>query len=117
MQSQVTTTEKKIMTQASWVEKLKERWNVKSTYQVIIILIVFACTGFTVMFIKPVIMDLLFKDGKSTIFSILYWVLILPVYNLFLLFYGFIFGQFTFFWEFEKRFFGRIFGRRKESSK
>ena len=93
----------------AWIEKLKTRWNVKSGFQVVIILIVFACTGFTVMFIKPVIMDLLFTDGKSTIFSILYWILIFPVYNLFLLFYGFIFGQFQFFWEFEKRFFGRIF--------
>ena len=94
---------------SAWIEKLKTRWNVKSGFQVVIILIVFACTGFTVMFIKPVVMDLLFTDGKSTVFSILYWVLILPVYNLFLLFYGFIFGQFQFFWEFEKRFFGRIF--------
>ena len=96
----------------AWIEKLKTRWNVKSGFQVIIILIVFACTGFTVMFIKPVIMNILFSDGKSTLFSILYWILILPVYNLFLLFYGFMFGQFDFFWEFEKRFFGRIFRAR-----
>ena len=95
-----------------WIEKLKTRWNVHSAWQVILILIVFACTGFTVMFIKPVIMDLLFADGKSTLFSILYWILILPVYNLFLLMYGFIFGQFKFFWEFEKRFFGRLFGKK-----
>ena len=96
-----------------WIEKLKTRWNVHSAGQVILILIVFACTGFTVMFIKPVIMDLLFRDGKSTWFSILYWVLILPVYNLFLLIYGAIFGQFKFFWEFEKRFFGRLFGKKR----
>lgn len=103
------------MSQSSWIDKLKNRWHVKSTFQVIIILIVFACTGFTVMFIKPVIMDLLFKDGKSPLFSVLYWILILPIYNLFLLFYGFIFGQFEFFWEFEKRFFGRIFKKRAHS--
>jgi hypothetical protein len=34
--------------------------------------------------------------------------LILPVYNVFLLLYGSLFGQFRFFWEFEKRFFNRI---------
>lgn len=101
------------MSQTSWLDKLKNRWHVKSTLQVIIILVVFACTGFTVMFIKPFIMDLFFKDGKSTLFSILYWILILPIYNLFLLFYGFIFGQLEFFWEFEKRFFGRIFKKKK----
>lgn len=98
----------------SWIDKLQTRWNVKSGFQVIIILIVFACTGFTVMFLKPVITDFLFTGERTTWFSILYWVLIFPVYNLFLLFYGFIFGQFKFFWEFEKKFFSRMFGKRKK---
>ncbi len=102
------------MSTPSWIQKLQHRWNVKSAGQVIVILIVFACTGFTVMFIKPLIMDLFFEKGRSGWFSVLYWVLILPVYNMFLLFYGFIFGQFKFFWEFEKRFFGRMFGKRKK---
>ena len=102
------------MAKTGWIEKLKSRWHVKSAFQVIIILVVFACTGFSVMFLKPVITDFLYGDEKSTLFSILYWVLILPIYNLLLLFYGFIFGQFKFFWEFEKRFFSRILGRKKE---
>lgn len=96
----------------SWIDKLQMRWGAKSALQVVVILIVFACTGFTVMFIKPVITDWLFQDGESTLFSILYWVMILPVYNIFLLVYGFIFGQFRFFWGFEKRFFNRLFGKR-----
>ncbi len=100
------------MSTPTWIEKLQTRWQVKSAGRVLLILIVFACTGFTVMFIKPVIMELLFKDGKSMWFSILYWLLILPIYNLFLLFYGFVFGQFRFFWEFEKRFFGRMFKKK-----
>ena len=37
-----------------------------------------------------------------------YYILILPIYNLVLLFYGFIFGQFNFFLEFERRFFKRV---------
>ena len=44
-------------------------------------------------------------------FSVLYYVLILPVYNLLLLAYGALFGQFSFFWAFEKRFFDRLRGR------
>lgn len=101
----------------SWIGKLQVRWGAKSTFQVIIILIVFACTGFTVMFIKPVITGWLFKSGHNTWFSIMYWIMILPVYNIFLLLYGFIFGQFKFFWAFEKRFFGRMIGRKKQSEK
>ena len=100
----------------SFIQKLQTRWQVKSATQVIIILIVFACTGFTIMFLKPVITDALFDGEKPTWFSIMYWILIFPIYNMFLLFYGFIFGQFRFFWEFEKKFFNRIFYRRKKGS-
>lgn len=102
---------------SGWIEKLQSRWHVKSAFQVIIILVVFACTGFTVMFIKPVITGWLFEDGKNTLFSILYWILIFPVYNLFLLCYGFIFGQFKFFWEFEKRFFSRFVRKKSREQK
>jgi hypothetical protein len=100
------------MASPKWIQRLQDRWHVKSAWQVIIILIVFACTGFTVMFIKPVITEWLFHENHPGWFSILYWVLILPIYNLFLLFYGFVFGQFQFFWAFEKRFFSRIIGKK-----
>lgn len=100
---------------AQWIEKLKSRWNLKSTTQVIIVLIVFACTGTTVLLIKRPLFAYWFPDGEKPLWaSITYFILILPVYNVFLLFYGFVFGQFKFFWEFEKKFFKRIFGGRKE---
>ena len=93
----------------SWVKKLQERWNVSGS-RVFIILLVFACTGFTVMFLKNPFVDFIVgENDRSWWHSVVYFILILPVYNLFLLIYGFIFGQFTFFWEFEKRFFKRIF--------
>lgn len=95
---------------AQWIEKLRSRWNLKSTAQVVIVLIVFACTGTTVLLIKRPLFAYWFPDGDKPLWaSITYFILILPVYNVFLLFYGFIFGQFKFFWEFEKRFFKRIF--------
>lgn len=94
-----------------WTERLRERWNLKNGWQVAIVLIVFACTGFTVLFIKKPILQFLAGDaGNSTQASIIYYILILPLYNLLLLLYGFIFGQFPFFWAFEKRFFSRIGG-------
>lgn len=103
-----------IMEGNSWIDKLKHRWNLKSGWQVIIVLIVFACTGFTIMFLKKPILGLLAgeHDGSTTA-TVLYYLLILPLYNVVLLGYGFIFGQFAFFWEFEKRFFRRIFVRSK----
>lgn len=95
-----------------WVQRLGDRWGV-TPLRVFIILLVFTCTGFTVMFLKRPIVGYFTGDGEQPLlFSILYYVLILPVYNLILLIYGAIFGQFRFFWEFEKRFFRRLSGRK-----
>jgi hypothetical protein len=97
------------------LEKLKHRWKLGSIGQVIIVLIVFACTGTTVLLIKKPLLNMAFPDGQHPMwFSILYYILILPVYNVFLLIYGALFGQFKFFWEFEKRFFNRMLGRGKQ---
>ncbi len=97
----------------SWIEKLKKRWNLNSTFQVVIVLVVFACTGFTVLFLKKPVVSLFTEQGETPIwFSVAYYVLILPIYNAFLLFYGFIFGQFLFFWEFEKKMWKRMTGKK-----
>lgn len=98
-----------------FIQRLQQKWNLKNAGQVMIVLLVFACTGFSVMFLKKPITEWIYSDPEidKTLFSILYWLLILPVYNLLLLFYGFLFGQFKFFWEFEKRFFSRFVGSRK----
>ena len=102
------------MAENGWIERLKKRWNLKNASQVIIVLIVFACTGFTVLFIKRPLLEWLVGDkGNSTLATILYYVFILPIYNVILLAYGFLFGQFRFFWEFEKRMLERLFRRRK----
>ena len=94
----------------SWVQKLQERWKLQSAFQVMVILLVFACTGFTVLFLKRPLFFYWFEDGFRPLWaSVLYYILILPIYNVFLLFYGAILGQFQFFWDFEKRFFKRIF--------
>ena len=93
----------------NWLDKLQARWKVKNVYQVLVILLVFACTGFTVLFIKKPLFYYWFPNAEMPVWaSVLYYILILPVYNVFLLLYGSLFGQFRFFWEFEKRFFNRI---------
>lgn len=95
----------------SWLDRLQARWQLNSTYQVVIVLIVFACTGFTIFFLKKPLFALFSEGEIPWWFSLLYYIFILPVYNLVLLAYGFLFGQFRFFWEFEKRMFKRIAGR------
>jgi hypothetical protein len=91
-----------------WVKKLQLRWGAGGAFQVLVILLVFACTGLTVVYCMKPALRLIFGDVIPVWARIAYLILILPVYNLVLLMYGFLFGQFRFFWEFEKKFFNRM---------
>ena len=97
--------------------KLKQRWNIKSNFQVIIILVVFAITGSTTVYLKKLIFDWVGINAETplVIKVVFYVVVILAVYNVLLLIIGFLFGQFRFFWEFEKKFFSRLLFRKKKS--
>ncbi len=94
-----------------WIDRLAARWQV-SPSRVLVILLVFACTGFTVMFLKRPVVAWFSGGDQPVAFTVVYYLLILPVYNLLLLAYGAVFGQFRFFWDFERRFFARLFGRK-----
>jgi hypothetical protein len=101
-----------------FLHHLQKRWAVKSVFQVVMILLVFSCTGFSVLYVEEWILSLLGipKEIPDWLRVLLFVIITLPVYQILLLFYGFLFGQFRFFYEFEKRFFKRIFGRRKNNS-
>jgi hypothetical protein len=97
---------------SGWMQRLAVRWGV-SPGRVLVILLVFALTGTTVMLIKHPVLAFFTGDGpQGWGVSFLYYLLILPVYNLILLIYGALLGQFSFFWAFEKRFFNRLRGRK-----
>ena len=88
----------------SWIKKLQEKWGLKSLLQVVIVLVVFACTGFTVLFIKGPILDFISGGAERQWWmTVIYILLILPIYNVILLCYGFLFGQFAFFWKYEQK--------------
>ncbi len=91
-------------------EKLKLRWGVNSNAQMIVIFIVFALTGSSITLIRRPIFELLgiSSDTSWWISVPLYLVIVFPVYSILLLIIGTIFGQFRFFWEFEKKMWGRI---------
>ena len=84
----------------------KERWNIKSNWQLFVIILVFAITGSSAAYLsKPILLAIgISKDTVSAWeYYPLYILLIFPVYQVLLVAYGFIFGQFTFFWAFEKK--------------
>lgn len=103
----------------NWIDKLKQRWEIHSTWQVVLILVVFACTGFSVLYVEEILVELLQLPTDMSWWGrlLIFIFLTLPLYNVLLLVWGFIFGQFRFFLNFEKRFFGRIgslFRRKKK---
>ncbi len=98
-----------------FLKRLQKKWGVSAT-RVIIILIVFALTGTTVLYLKTPILNFIVGEAeKNWLHSLIYFILILPIYNIFLLIYGALFGQFNFFWEYEKKFFRRLFFRKKKA--
>jgi uncharacterized membrane-anchored protein len=101
-----------------FLARLQAKWKLNSLYQVIMVLLVFALTGFSVLFIKKPIFDFLgISMERGGIWkTILYLLLVLPLYQIILLFWGFVLGQFSFFWEKEKQFFRRITGRKSPKS-
>lgn len=95
------------------MSRLQERWQLPSMKDTIVVLIVFAMTGTTIVLIKPFILEsLIGSTSLSGWYSVAYYVLILPIYNLFLLVYGALLGKFKFFWDFEKRMIQRIFQKK-----
>ncbi|MAT79896.1 MAG: diacylglyceryl transferase [Flavobacteriaceae bacterium TMED238] len=85
---------------------LKEKWNLKSNFQLVIILIVFAITGSSSLYISKPLMEFL-SISNDSMNVISYWILrfiiVTLVYQLVLLVVAFLFGQFNWFWNFEKK--------------
>jgi hypothetical protein len=104
----------------TFIEKLKKRWHIESNFQVIVILIVFALTGFTVLFIKKPIYTLIGVSPELPWWQgmVIWLIVIFPFYYLILLMYGTLLGQRDFFLWFAKKSFGRFLKKKKpEESK
>lgn len=101
------------MNKPSFWDRLQQRWQLRSRWQLVRVLLVFALTGTSVLLLKPYLLDL---TGLSTrtgwLDTVLYLIVILPVYQTLLLAYGFLLGEFAFFWEFEKKMLRRMLGKK-----
>ena len=87
------------------MKKLKERWGIESNFQLTLIFIVFAITGSTSAWLsKPFCYWLgITKADLGFWFTPVRLLLIFPIYQVLLVCIGFLFGQFRFFWAFEKK--------------
>lgn len=87
-------------------KKLENKWIVTYKWEMIRIFIVFAITGSSSALIGKPIMTFV-GITKENLNPFVYWVLYIIIglvfYQLLLVFFGWLFGQFQFFWEFEKK--------------
>jgi len=87
------------------MKKLMKRWNLSSYWQVTVVFIVFGITGSTAAKMAGPLVEVLGITKSIGLFW--YWtiriLIIFPIYQVLLVFFGWLFGEFEFFWNFEKK--------------
>ncbi len=86
---------------------LKERWGLHSNWQLLAVFVVFSVNGSFAAWVARPVTQFFGLSPETTqpyfLYLIFRLLLIFPIYQLTLPLVGFIFGQFRFFWEFEKK--------------
>ena len=88
-------------------ERLRQKWKVSGT-QLFLILCVFAITGTATAFITRQITSWMDLNSSSAWYWIVKIAVLIIGYQLLLLIVSIPFGQFRFFWNFEKKIFRRL---------
>ncbi len=93
------------------MEKIRSFFKVESNYQLFIINLVFAITGTSSLFVADYILDMLLVTQENYD-NAFYWItriiLILPIYQILLIIFGILFGEFSYFWRMEKKTLNKI---------
>ena len=101
------------------MKRLKEKWGIESTFQLIIIFFVFSITGSLALWVAKPLLSLIGVE-KNSLSPWIFWpvriLIIFPIYQVLIVIIGAIFGQFRFFWNFEKKMLSRLgFNQFKDS--
>ena len=93
------------------MEKIRSFFKVESNYQLFIINLVFAITGTSSLFVADYILDMLLVTQENYD-NYFHWItriiLILPIYQILLIIFGILFGEFSYFWRMEKKTLNKI---------
>ena len=94
-----------------FINKLEKKWIVNQRWELIRIFLIFALTGSSSVFVGRPFIKLLgvSKDNLHiSLYYALFIVISLVFYQILLLLWGWILGQFDFFWRFEKKMLKRL---------
>ena len=87
-------------------KKLEKKWIVTHRWELIRIFMIFAITGSSSLFVgRPIIklMGITKENLNIYVYWFLYIIIGIIFYQILLVTFGWLFGQFKFFWEFEKK--------------
>ena len=93
------------------IEKLINKFKANSIRHLFIIFIIFAISGSGSLFISSPILIVLGLDKLITFYPLYIFVriiLIIPIYQFILIIIASLFGEFDYFWKFEKKFLQRL---------
>ncbi len=92
------------------MEKLKKRWNIKSNWAIIAILLAFSVNGSFATFVAKPLTEFIGINAETH--GWVFWVIRIPlifiIYQITLPIAGWLFGQFQFFWAMEKKMIKRM---------
>ena len=93
------------------LKKIIDKFNARSFKHLIIIFLVFALSGSASLLMSSLILNAI-NLKELIIFYPLYLlvriILLIPIYQLLLIIIATLFGEFRYFWNFEKKFFKRL---------
>ena len=93
------------------LNKLVKKFNAKSNKHLLIIFTIFALSGSGSLFISSPILSAINLDDLIKFYPLYVLVriiIIIPIYQLMLIIIATIFGEFNYFWKFEKKFLQRL---------
>ena len=93
------------------IQNLIKKFNAKSKIHLFIIFIVFGLSGSSSLWISsPILAALDLKDmlNNYPLYILFRVLIIIPIYQLILIVIATLFGEFEYFWKFEKKFLKRI---------
>jgi len=105
------------------IQHLKDKWAIESNWDFVLIMIVFSLAGMNVSMGRKPLFHLLGVTARTpfAIKTFLYLLFLFPMYQISLLIYGFLLGQFGFFWKKQKQLVGfirkKLAGKHTASSK
>ena len=77
------------------LERIKEKWGITSSLQLVVIFIVFGVTGSASTLVSGPALDFL-NIQKEAFYPIIYWplriLIVFPIYQVLLVWFGFVFG-------------------------